>query len=281
MQKIWVSGAKGQIGKAINAAVDKMEYEMLNTDVEYLDITDIDEVLKFADMNRPGVIINCAGLMDTKVCEASPADAYRVNALGARNLSVAAQKLQARLVQVSTDDVFDGKSAGAYNEYDTPAPVSVYGRSKLAGENYVKEFTARHFIIRSTWVYGQGENFVRQLLRKVKSGESVSIAADHYGSPTSAADLADFILTLIRTNEYGTFHATGRGHCSRYEFAQEILRLAGLTADMRAVPKAESDFSADRPDSVVLDNFVLSMLSIYTFPDWKESLSEYMKREGA
>lgn len=279
MRKIWVSGAKGQLGRAINAQVDKLDYEMLDTDIDYLDITNLQDVLRFGEMSRPDVIINCSGLTDIKACEEDRAAAYRVNALGVRNLSIIAGKLNAKLVQISTDDVFDGRSGEPYTEFDLPNPQTVYGKSKLAGENYVKEFTDRHFIIRSTWVYGEGDNFVRSFLQRVKEGERIAVASDQFGSPTSAKELASFLLRLIPTSNYGTYHATNKGVCSRYDFAREILEITGKKADLSAVPTKQSDFSSVHPAYAVLDNFVLSLNPVYEFPDWKHSLREYLREE--
>ena len=280
MLKVWIAGASGQIGRALNDVLDPMQIEALNTDLDELDITDTDEVINFGTVNRPDVIINCTGITDTDECEANPEHAYRVNALGARNLSIVARKCGSKIVQLSTDDVFDGKSDQPYNEFDQTRPQTAYGKSKLAGEQYVKEFTYKHFIIRSTWVYGLGNNFINDLLEKVNKGESLAIASDQFGSPTSAKELARFILHLIDTNEYGTYHATNKGVCSRYEFAHEILKLTGKEAQMKAVPTHLSDFSKVRPAYCVLDNFIMSMTPVYTFPSWKESLKEYFKERG-
>ena len=280
MQKIWICGAKGQIGRAINEVIDKLEYKILDTDIDDLDITDTDEVLRFGEMNRPDVIINCAGLTDLQECEKDLAKAFKTNALGARNLSIVARKVEAKLVHISTDDVFDGKSQKPYTEFDETHPKTAYGKSKLAGERYVKEFTYKHFIIRSTWVYGLGNNFINQLLEKADQGENLSIAGDQFGSPTSAKELARFILHLIQTNEYGTYHATNKGVCSRFEFASEILRLTGKQVEMKPVVTHMSDFSRERPAFSVLDNFIMSMTPVYDFPDWKESLKEYMEERG-
>ncbi|MDD2971902.1 MAG: dTDP-4-dehydrorhamnose reductase [Lachnospiraceae bacterium] len=279
MLKIWINGASGQLGKAINQEIDPMEYEIFNTDESELDITDMETVINFGEVNRPDIIINCTGITETELCEQDPRLAFKVNALGARNLSLVAAKIRAKIVQISTDDVFDGKSDVAYTEYDMTNPMTVYGKSKLAGENYVKEFTNRHFIIRSTWVYGEGQNFVRSFLEKVQNGEELSISSDQYGSPTSASELAKFILFIIHTNEYGTYHATCKGVVSRYEFAQEILNITGEKANMKAVPTTQSDFSKVRPPYAVLDNFVMSILGEYEFPEWKTALREYLNTE--
>ena len=277
MQKIWICGAKGQIGQAINEIIDKLEFKVLDTDIDDLDITDTDEVLRFGEMNRPDIIINCAGLTNIEECENDISKAYKVNALGARNLSIIARKLEAKLVHISTDDVFDGQSKKPYTEFDDTNPLTVYGRSKRAGENYVKEFTHKHFVIRSNWVYGHGgHNFVNRVLAAAEAGNGLSVASDQFGSPTSAKDLAKMIMYLISTNEYGTYHVTCRGVCSRYEFAQEILKLAGKDIELRAVPTEQSDLSAVRPPYAVLDNFILRIIEVYDMPDWKESLKEYM-----
>ncbi len=277
MQKLWISGANGQLGKAIFEMVDTDNYEILTTDIDDVDITNIDDVLLYGEMNRPDVIINCSAMTNLQECEANPSKAFHVNALGARNLSIVAQKLQAKLVHLSSDDVFDGTLDKPYTEYDATNPQTIYGKSKDAGEKYVKEFTQKHFIIRSTWVYGCGNNFVNRVLKKLDSGEVLSIANDQTGSPTSAKDLARFILKLIQTNEYGTFHATCTGSCTRYEFAQEIMKLTGKTAALQPVTTVNSDFSTARPPYVVLDNFVLSMVKNHEFPTWQESLAEYIE----
>ena len=277
MIKVWIVGSNGQIGHALNEVLDPLEIEVLNTDKDELDITDTEEVLNFGIVNRPDVIINCTGVTDTKLCEEEPELAYRVNALGARNLSIVARKNGAKMVQLSTDDVFDGKSKKPYTEFDDTNPLTAYGGSKRAGENYVKEFTHKHFIIRSNWVYGkEGQNFVNQVLEAAEKGNALSVAADQFGSPTSAKDLARMILYLINTNEYGTYHVTCSGVCNRHEFAQEILRLSGKKIELKAVPTEQSDLSAVRPPYAVLDNFILRIIDMYDMPDWKESLEEFM-----
>lgn len=274
--KVWVAGASGQLGQAINEVVDPLEMELFNTDKEELDITVIDDVLSFGEVNRPDVIINCAGVTDLKMCHDDPETAYKVNALGARNLSIVAAKTGAKFLQLSTDDVFDGKTTKPYSEFDDTNPITVYGRSKLAGENYVKEFTAKHFIIRSNWIYGNGNNFVKHILEAAAGRQALDVASDQFGSPTSALDLARLVLHLVQTNEYGTYHATCQGVCSRYEFAQEILKLAGKELEVNPVPTAESEYSSVRPAYAVLDNFILRIINTYEMPKWRESLEEYM-----
>ena len=276
MLKLWIVGSESQVGKAILSVLDPMELEVLCTDKEELDITDTEDVLSYGEINRPDVIINCAAITDTRLCEAEPELAYRVNALGARNLSLVARKHNAKIVQISTDDVFDGHHTKPYTEFDDTHPLTVYGRSKRAGENYVKEFTHKHFIIRSTWVYGEGKNFVNALLKSAETDTEVSIPTDQFGSPTSAKDLARIILHLIKTNEYGTYHATCKGKCSRYEFAEEILKLTGKTLKLNPALAADVPTAA-RPAYAVLDNFILRIIDLYDMPTWQESLKEYLE----
>lgn len=280
MQKIWVCGSRGQIGQAVNDVVDKLEFEMLDTDMDDLDVTDTDEVLRFGEMNRPDIIINCSGMTDIEACEENPSMAYKVNALGARNLAIVASKMQAKMVQLSTDDVFDGKSTAPYTEFDRTNPVTIYGKSKLAGENYVKEFTSKHFIVRSTWVYGKGSNFITNFLQRAEAGGEIAVASDQFGSPTSANELARFLLHLVHTSEYGTYHATNRGICSRYAFAEEILKMTGKQVTLQPVPTLMDELSKVRPAYAVLDNFIMSMVPVYDFPQWQDSLREYLTERG-
>ena len=276
MLKLWIVGSESQVGKAILSVLDPMELEVLCTDKEELDITETEAVLSYGEINRPDIIINCAAITDTRLCKAEPELAYRVNALGARNLSLVARKHNAKIVQLSTDDVFDGHHTKPYTEFDDTHPLTVYGRSKRAGENYVKEFTHKHFIIRSTWVYGEGKNFVNALLQSAETETAVSIPTDQFGSPTSAKDLARIILHLIKTNEYGTYHATCKGKCSRYEFAEEILKLSGKK--LKLIPALAADVpTAARPAYAVLDNFILRIIDVYEMPTWQESLKEYLE----
>ena len=278
MLKLWIVGSESQVGKAILSVLDPIELEVLCTDKEELDITNTEDVLSYGEINRPDIIINCAAVTDPKLCEAEPELAYRVNALGARNLSLVARKHNAKIVQLSTDDVFDGHHTKPYTEFDDTHPLTVYGRSKRAGENYVKEFTHKHFIIRSTWVYGKGKNFINALLQTAETETEAAIPTDQFGSPTSAKDLARIILHLIQTNEYGTYHATCKGKCSRYEFAEEILKLSGKK--LKLIPALAADVpTAARPAYAVLDNFILRIIDVYDMPTWQESLKEYLEEK--
>ena len=194
--KVWIIGAQGRLGSTISDALDRMAYNVLTSDMD-VDITDMDSVTAFMDMSHPAVVINCAGYNTHNWLEEDMVKAFRVNAIGARNVASASRKVGAKLIHMSTDDVFDGQSKKPYTEFDDTNPLTVYGRSKRAGENYVKEFTHKHFVIRSNWVYGHGgRNFVNRVLEAAESGRALSVASDQFGSPTSAKDLARMILYL-------------------------------------------------------------------------------------
>lgn len=276
IKKIWIVGANGQLGAAINELLDRRQVEVLNTDVDDIDITDIEPVIQFGDLNRPDVIINCAGLTSVSECEAEPEKAYKVNAVGARNVSIAAKRVGAKLIHISTDDVFSGDKLEAYNEFDEENPISIYGKSKLAGERFVKDFAERYFIIRSTWIYGKGENFIKDLIARSKNQDTISVADDAFGCPTSAIELAKFVLHLMESSEYGLYHATCEGQCSRYEFAKEISRLVGLNVQLQAVSTAEDELMNRRPAHIVLDNLMLRLLGGYKMPTWEQALADYM-----
>ena len=273
MRKLWITGSNGQLGQALNQVLDPMEFEVINTEKDDLNVADIDAVISFGDVNRPDIIINCSGLTGIEECERNPAEAYRVNAIGARNLAIIAAKLSAKMIQISTDDVFDGKANRPYTEFDPASPITVYGNSKLAGENFVREFTHKHFIIRSSWTYGLGNNFVTNVLKLARNGETVYVKEGEISSPTSDLEIAKFILYIMNTNEYGTYHVTCNGICSRKEFAEEILALAGMQVPVMEIK--DSDYQ--RPEYAVLNNFILEILGDYQLPDWKKSLKEFMK----
>ena len=189
MKKLIVTGANGQLGRAINQQyAGSSEYELINTDVGELDITNIDSVMEFARNVQPYSIVNCAAYTAVEACETEEDLAFRINAIGARNLSIAASETGAKLIHVSTDYVFDGNGTRPYRETDPTGPQGAYGRTKLAGENFVKEFSERHFIVRTAWLYGDGKNFVKTMLRLSETNDKVRVVRDQVGSPTSATE---------------------------------------------------------------------------------------------
>lgn len=278
MKKIIVTGCNGQLGHAVNKQyAGSTEYELINTDVGELDITSVDDVMKFVRDIGPYAIINCAAYTAVEACEKEEDLAFRINAIGARNLSIAANETGAKLMHISTDYVFDGEGTRPYRETDPTGPQGAYGRTKLAGEEFVKEFSDRHFILRTAWLYGEGKNFVRTMLRLSETNDKVRVVRDQVGSPTSAAELAKAIAYLLPTENYGLFHATCEGDCSWAQFTEEIFRLAGKKTVVEAITSEEYGAAVKRPSYSILDNYMFRMTSDFQFADWHDAIREYLE----
>ena len=272
--RVWIAGASGRLGSALSHRFGgNTAYKLVTSDRDVA-VEDVSVVGRFADINHPDVIINCAGLTDVQACEANPEEAYKINAIGARNLATAARRIDAKFIQISTDDVFGGDEGKAFCEFDDPHPTTMYGKSKYAGEKLVRELTDKHVIVRSSWLYGVGSyDFVDRVLDTAAKEGAVHLPGDEISSPTSAEALAGFIDCLMHSREYGLFHASCDGSCSRAEYAREILRLAGK----ENVPvTSASENTALRPRFTLLDNMMLRITGLYQMPDWHDALSEYM-----
>ncbi len=280
MEKIIVTGCNGQLGRAVNKLYANNErYELVNTDVGELDITSIDEVMSFVREVKPYAIINCAAHTGVDACETEADKAYRINAIGPRNLSIAATETNAKLIHISTDYVFDGKGTRPYTEFDAVGPQGMYGRTKLAGENFVRQFADRYFIIRTAWLYGDGKNFVKTMLRLSETNDKVRVVKDQVGSPTSAEELAKAIAFLLPTENYGLFHGTCEGDCSWAEFTEEIFRLAGKKTVVEAITTEEFGAKAPRPAYSILENYMFKLTSDFMFADWHDAIAKYMKEQ--
>lgn len=278
MKKIWITGAEGHIGTALLDLLEGVEYQLLPTDIEEVDITKIDEVTQFVHVNRPDVVINCAGLTDVQECENNVDEAYRVNAIGVRNVALAANEVNAKVIQISTDDVFDKESRVPYNEFDNVHPRTIYGKSKEAGEKILTQLLNRFVIIRSSWIYGIGRDFVDEVLRNVGQGKTMEVPNNQYAAPTSAKELAKVIRYFIDNEEYGLYHVVCPGSCSRYEFARTILEYSGKAGELDLYPVVIEDSA--RPTYSVLDNMMLRLTGIEEPKDWKAALKEYLGETG-
>lgn len=288
MKKILVTGCNGQLGRAINQEYDKNEVEFINTDVQAgegvisLDITNIDEVLALVREKKPDVIINCAAHTAVDLCEQQWDSAYKINAIGPRNLSIAATETDAKLIHVSTDYVFDGHGNRPYTEFNAPGPNSAYGKTKLEGENFVKAFAKKYFILRTAWLYGDGKNFVKTMLRLSESHDKVSVVDDQVGCPTSTVELAKMIHFLEPTENYGLFHAVCEGNCSWADLAEKTFELAGKNTEVERVSTEEycrrNPGQAPRPAYSILEDYMIKLTSDFRMADWQEALEEYIKK---
>lgn len=273
--KILLTGANGMLGRDVTACLGG-RHQVLPYPREALDVADPSAVRAALAAARPEAVVNCAAFTDVDGAEKRREDAFRVNALGARNVAVAAQAVGARVVHVSTDYVFDGAAAGDYTEFDPTGPLNVYGRSKLAGEEEVRAHVRRHYVVRSAWLYGaHGRNFVWTILRAARERDRLTVVDDQVGAPTWTRDLAGVIGDLLETEQYGTYHAAAAGSCSWYAFAREILRLKGVATPVEPVTTAHFPRPARRPARAVLHNLCLEALGIRMRP-WDEALAEFL-----
>jgi dTDP-4-dehydrorhamnose reductase len=283
--KILITGAQGQLGRALVKEAGLRGWEVLATDLGELDITDPAGILAYMGREGPEMVVNAAAATRVDDLETAPDLAVAVNALGPRNLAMACRKFGAKLVHVSSDYVFDGTKTGPYLEWDAPRPLSVYGLSKLLGETYVREQCPDHFIVRTAWLYGlPGPNFVTAILAKGKRyspGQDFKVVNDQRGTPTSTLALAPQLLVLAETSAFGTYHATCRGEATWYDFARLILEKAGLSVPVRPCTTAEYPRPAVRPGNSVLENRLLRLAGLEFMPDWQAAFSAYWDQLGA
>ncbi|WP_370828654.1 dTDP-4-dehydrorhamnose reductase [Fournierella massiliensis] len=290
--KILITGASGQLGTEIQrqlknggSALGPVPERLKNatviaTDVAELDITDRDATIAFVRRHQPDTIISCAAFTNVDGCETNPEAAFKVNAIGASNLAQAAERINARLIHVSTDYVFRGEGNKPLDESERVDPKSVYGKTKALGEEYVKNFCHRYFIVRTAWLYGYaGKNFVKTIVNAGKKFGRLEVVSDQLGNPTNAEDLAHHILQLAVSHDYGVYHCTGEGVCSWYEFASEIIRLSGVDATVAPCTSAEYSAkhpaAADRPAWSALENRMLACTVGNHMRDWKEALADF------
>lgn len=291
--KILITGSNGQLGNELQkivstgkAEIGSVSEEIKNAevfamDVDTLDITNLEQVKKVLNEVKPDVVINCAAATNVDGCEANQDLAFKINSLGPRNLAMVAEELGAKIVQVSTDYVFSGVGETPLKESDLVAPVSVYGKTKLLGEEFVREFSSKYYIVRTAWLYGYvGHNFVYTMMKLGKDRDTLNVVNDQLGNPTHANDLAYHILKLIQTEEYGVYHCTGKGECSWYNFASEIMKLSGRNCTVNPCTSEEYKSmypnSADRPAYSSLDNMMLRCTIGDEMRDWKDALKTFM-----
>jgi len=285
--KVLIIGASGQLGTDLCQILQNTNVTPLtHPDVE---ITDMNSIKSAFTKCQPHVVINTAAYVRVDDCESAQDKAFQVNALGARNVAVASQELDAKLVHISTDYVFGGEDtpqSTPYTEFDKPAPPNIYGRSKLAGEDFVRHLCLKHFIVRASGLFGtagssgKGGNFVETMLHLARERDELRIVNDQVFSPTYTRDLARKIAQLITTDYYGTFHITNRGACSWYDFTAEILRLADSKTRVIPITSDQYPQKARRPRFSVLDNYHLRLLDMDDMSPWQDALKAYMKEKG-
>ena len=277
--KVLITGAEGQLGKELQIQINRkdIDIDIIKTNHKTLDISNFEQVKEKLSLYRPDIIINCAAYTAVDDCEKEIEKAYMNNAIGPKHLAIEADNINAKLVHISTDYVFDGEQKMPKREYDQTLPKNIYGASKLLGEEYVKMFCKKFFILRTAWLYGEGNNFVHTILKLSEKNNELNIVGDQFGTPTSTKDLAKTIIDLMQTECYGTFHATCEGECSWYEFAKKICEIKKIDIIINKVTSEQVIRPAKRPQYSILDNFMLRLYEMNNFRHWEEALQDYLK----
>src|SRR3990170_3872554 len=274
--RVLVTGGRGQLGRALQKSLAQHQVSLL--DLPEMDITKDDVVQRYFNELTPDLVIHAAAWTDTAGCEADPEQALLVNGEGSRIVAEACARSGAAVVYISSNEVFDGEKREPYGEDDPPNPINAYGRSKLAGECHVKSALERHYIVRTAWLYGAGRvSFPEKVLQMAAKTDQLKGVADEIASPTWTADLAGGIAALIADSSWGTYHLANSGHCSRLEWAQEVLRLRGLS-DVPVEPATQEEFGVPyrKPVFSALSLEKARRLGI-EMPPWRDALERYLR----
>jgi dTDP-4-dehydrorhamnose reductase len=282
--KVLITGAAGMLGTDLRRTFEQLVGKEnliladIAGDVIHLDITDTDQTFKLIIDSKPDVVIHSAAYTDVDGCEKDKDKAFRVNGFGTWNVAAACSRIDAILVYISTDFVFDGEKGEPYTEYDEPNPIGWYGASKLAGERHVQALCSRYYIVRTAWLYGKhGKNFPLTILNAAKSGKPLKVVADQTGSPTYTADLAAVICELIENSLYGIYHITNKGACTWYDFARRVLDLSGMS-NVEIEPIRSEDWPSPtrRPKYSVLRHYSLELQGRDNLRSWEDALADFI-----
>jgi dTDP-4-dehydrorhamnose reductase len=276
--RIYITGARGQLGRTLMHRL--AQHTLLGIDLPEVDLTDLAATRSSIQAFMPEVIIHAAAMTDVDGAARNPDLAFRVNALGTRNVAVAAEAAGAALLAISTNEVFDGTKTEAYTEFDATNPINPYARSKLAAEDFVRDLTRRFYIVRTAWMYGLGgNNFVRKIIAGADTEGSLSVVTDEVGCCTYSEDLATALEQLIATEAFGIYHFTNEGACSRYEFARKILELSGRGhIPIEPIKLADYPRPSTPPPYTPLRNFCGAQIGIRLRP-WQDALADYLAHE--
>ena len=278
--KVLVLGANGQLGYEFsNFLRDKVElFAFSHSELDILDFEKL--VNKFLKLS-PDIVINCAAYTKVDQAEKEQALAYKINAVGARNVSFASFKIKAKVIYFSTDYIFDGNKGSPYIEFDKPNPLSVYGKSKLLGEKYTKEFNPNHLILRVSWLYGvYGNNFVKTIIKLSKEKKELRVVDDQIGAPTYTLDVVKQAWELVEKDYVGLFHSSNEGEVSWFGFANEIVKRLNLNVDVVPIKTEEYKTKAMRPKYSVLDNYLLKLENLNIIQNWERAFDDFIKTFG-
>ncbi|QWU47760.1 dTDP-4-dehydrorhamnose reductase [Bacillus sp. NP247] len=277
--KVLVTGAKGQLGQDVLRLLEEQTWEVFGFGREELNIKDEKQVSEKVLSIQPDIIIHTAAYTQVDQAESDEEAAFKVNAEGTKYLAQAAEAVGAKFCYVSTDYVFDGTKNEPYKADDQTNPQTVYGKSKLVGEQYTQEYCSKNYIVRTSWVFGlYGNNFVKTMLRLAEEKKELGIVHDQVGSPTYTTDLARFIINLVQTDKYGIYHGSNSGVCSWYEFAKEIFEQSNIEIVVNPLTTEDFPRPAARPKYSVLDKGMIEENGFESFQDWKEALKDFLKK---
>ncbi len=275
--KVLVTGANGQLGWDVVKELQKQNIDCYGATRKDFDIVDFEATEKFITNYMPDAVIHCAAYTAVDKAEDEKGLCYLVNASATENIAEVCKKINAKMLYISTDYVFDGRKDGFYEVDDKPNPINVYGKTKLLGEQVVQKILDKYFIVRISWVFGeQGNNFVKTMLRLGKERKEINVVADQYGSPTYTADLALLLVEMVHTDKYGVYHATNEGICTWAEFAEEIFKIAGIDVKVNHITSAEYPTRAKRPMNSKLNKKSLVVYSFKRLGDWRISLKNFL-----
>jgi len=275
--KVLVTGVKGQLGHDVVRELEKRGMEAIGVDIEEMDITDEASVSRVIKEAAPDAVIHCAAYTAVDAAEDNEELCRKVNADGPRNIAKVCRELDIKMIQISTDYVFDGEGERPWEPEDACGPQSVYGQTKYEGEQAVQELLEKYFIVRIAWVFGiNGKNFVKTMLNLAKTRDSLTVVNDQFGSPTYTYDLAKLLVDMIQTDKYGIYHATNEGICSWYEFACAIFKEAGIDMKVSPVSSAEYAAKAKRPCNSRMSKDKLEAMGFARLPAWQDALKRYL-----
>ncbi len=280
MDKVAIIGSTGQLGSELLSELGERAIPLSHEDIE---ITDHDGTREVLLSLSPSVIINTAAYHKVDLCEENPLKTFEVNTIALKNLIEISNELDALLIYISTDYVFDGAKSSPYSEEDVPNPLNVYGLSKYAGEILLRNHARSYLVVRVASLFGKGGsklkggNFVRTILRKASSGENLRVVNDIVMSPTYAKDASKAIVKLIEEGKVGIYHVVNSGYCTWYEFAKEIVRLGGYNVVIEAISSSELSMKAKRPSFSALSNEKLKRDIGFEMPHWKNALRRYLE----
>jgi len=278
--KVLVTGAKGMLGSDL-CPVFAEQHQVVATDLEEMDVRDPQVISAVFEQTQPDLVLHLAAMTNVDGCQGMTDQTFLTNAIGTKNLALACQHAQVCMIYISTGSVFDGTKNEPYTEFDTPHPCSEYSKAKYQGELLVRELLKEHYIVRAGWMFGGGERdkkFVGKIINLATQGKKLQVVDDKFGSPTYTVDMARGILKLVETGWYGTYHMANAGCCSRFEYAQKIVELAGIpNCVLEPVSSDAFSLPAPRPRMEGIRDYLFHLMGLDWMRSWEEALEDYIK----